>query len=118
MGNVKHRIQILTLREENKQYVIRLAGFIFIEDKTQIVFNPSLVGSKKWHWTWHKNGKIHFKAGKICLKSSAREDFFESRAPLSNFKGKRQFLFSASVKDSDINIDYKLCEDSAVFLID
>lgn len=112
MNNTKHCIQILTLREENKQYIIKVAGFIFIEDKTQIVFNPSIKGFKKGHWTWHKDGKIHLKSddGQVLVS--------HSRAPLSNFKGKSQFLFSGSAKDSDINIDYKLCKDSAVFLID
>ncbi len=112
MNKTKHCIQILTLREENNQYILKVVGFIFVEDKTQIVFNPSIKNFKAGHWTWHKDGKVHLKDsdGKVLVS--------HNRAPLSKFRGKRQFLFSGSTKDSNINIDYKLCEDSAVFLID
>jgi len=108
----RHCIQILTLREENQKQIIKLVGFIYAEDKKQIVFNPSMNDFKKLHWTWHEDGNVHIKGtdDKVIMK--------HKRVPLDKFKGQSQFLFSASAKDTNINLDYKLCEDSATFLID
>lgn len=111
MNKAKHLIQILTLKQENGQYIIKRVGFIFAEDKTQIVFNPSIKSSKNGHWTWHKDGKI-------WLKYNNQVIFSKNSIPLNKFKGKRQFLFSGLTKDADINIDYKLVENASIFLID
>ena len=98
MDKAKHLIQILTLRQENEQYIIKVVGSIFAEDKNQVVFNPSIKNSKNGHWTWHKDGKIH-------LKHNDQIIFSKNSIPLSKFKGKRQFLFSGSTKDANIHID-------------
>ena len=111
MDKTKHLIQILTLRQENGQYMLKVVGFIFAEDKTQVVFNPSIENSRNGHWTWHKDGKIH-------LKYNNQVIFSKDSIPLNKFKGKRQFLFSGFTKDADINIDYKLVENASIFLID
>lgn len=112
MKSSKHKIQILTLREEKNQRIIKTVGFVYVEDKKQILFNPSIKGYRKGHWTWHKNGKGHYKdnKGKVIFKFK--------RIPLDKFKGQRQFLFSGSAKNTNFNLDYKLCEDAAIFLID
>lgn len=109
MDKTRHCIQILTLREEGQKQIIKVAGFIYAEDKNQIIFNPSIKNSKKGHWTRHRDGKVHLK------DENGTVIFSHNRIPLSEFKGQRQFLFSAYAKDSDINLDYKLCEDSAIF---
>ena len=59
--NTKHIIQIMGLTEENGNAILKLLGFIFVEDKKQIVFNPSIEGQKKLHWTWHEDGMVHSK---------------------------------------------------------
>ncbi len=110
----KHSIQIVSLLEENNKPILKTVGFIYIKDKNQIVFNPSMKDFKKMHWTWHEDGMVHIKGqdGKILTK--------HKRVPLNKFKGQSQFLFSALIKQfsKERHIDYKLCEDSSVFLID
>ena len=108
MEKNKHCIQILTLRDDG----IKIIGFLYVEDRKQIVYNYSIKGYEKGHLTWHKDGSVHTKdhKGKIL--------FSHKRRSLNKFRGKSQFLFSASAKESNINLDYKLVEDSATFLID
>lgn len=112
MTKSKHCIQVLTLREDNEKQTIKTVGFIFVEDKKQIVFNPSIKEYNQAHLTWHKDGTVHMKDNKGIIL------FSDKKTTLNKFKGQCQFLFFGQIKDADLNIDYKLCEDSGIFLID
>jgi len=112
MGKNKHCIQIVTLQEEKQKQIIKTVGFLFIEDKNQVVFNPCIKDYEKGHWTWHKDGKVHSKDNK------GKQIHAFKRIPLSKFKGTSQFLFWGFIKDSGLHKEYKLCEDSAIFMID
>ena len=111
--NQRHLIQIMGLTEENDKKILKLLGFIFVEDRKQIVFNPSFTGQEKLHWTWHEDGMVH-------SKGDDGQKFHEFKTiPLGKFRGARQFLFSGFVKEfTEQHIDYKNCSDAVIFAID
>ena len=108
-----HIIQILALKEDNKKLTLTTVGFIFIKDRSTLVFNPSLKdkGLGKIHSTWHKDGTLTFQDGKGNIISK------DKRKPLDKFKGQNQFLFQ-TYTDINFNLDYKQRDDDGLFLID
>lgn len=109
---MNHIIQIITLTENSEKITLKKVGNLFVKDRDMIVFNPSIKGFKKGHWTWPKDGNLHLKDDKGSVISTAK------RLPLNKFKGSSQFLFSGFSKESGIHIDYKHIENSTIILLD
>lgn len=107
----KFKIQIVGLLEDNGMPVLKTLGFLFVENKTQVVFNPSLKSFKNMHWTWHKDGTVHARCNKKIYHKF-------KRYPLDKFKSSSQFLFSGERKEAKDNIPYTFCENSGIFMID
>lgn len=107
----RHFIEILTLDINQWQKIIKTIGFLFIEDKNQIVFNLSMKNSKKLHYTRHKNWMIHMKDGDVLFPPS-------QRTPLDDFEWDEQALFYTIPKNSNLNSDYKVHDNSNLFLLD
>ncbi len=110
-----HLIQIVGLRDKNNTPKLDTIGLVSIDDRNCVVFNPSIKGSKKVHWTLHKDGYQHIKDnnGRILCPTK--------RIPLEKLKQGFQFLFSSiSLESALSNFEYKPRgnQEYGLFLVD
>jgi len=106
-----HNIRIVALTERNKNIELKLIGYVFIKDKTQVVFNPAINVFRNLHWTWHESGLVHSKAdGRVYNRFK--------RQRLDKFKRCEQFLYMCDSVGVGEKINYTLCKNSQIFLID